>query len=91
MNICENTRLLKETLIPLSQAGGFYPIKSSRPSVERHIRTGIKGVRLETVCIAGRRFTSTEAIDRFHQAINNANQAECYDKPQPMLESQKQV
>jgi len=35
-------------------------------------RRGVRGVRLETIMIGGRRCTSIEALNRFYQAVSQA-------------------
>ena len=57
--------VLNETLIGLGEACKCFPMPCSRPTLERFLRRGSKGVLLESVLIGGRRFTSKEAIDRF--------------------------
>lgn len=57
--------ILGESLIDLTEATTRLPIKCSRATIERWVRCGVRGVRLETVLIGHRRFTSTEAIRRF--------------------------
>lgn len=60
-----------ETLLTLQEAADSLPAIGGR---KPHWRTvygwhwkGLRGVRLETVVVAGRRLTSREAIDRFIQ------------------------
>lgn len=62
--------LLNETLTTIQTAGDSFPYPVGRKAVERYFRHGIRGVRLETVLIGNRRFTSTEAIERFLRATN---------------------
>ena len=65
----ENPDLLTQDLIPMSKAGKKFPVPVGRSTVERWARIGVTcggyRVRLETVRIGGKRFTSTEAIIRF--------------------------
>ena len=58
--------LSRETLIPLTQAAKLIPGCGVHISTLHRWRLrGIRGVRLETILIGGKRFTSVEAIDRF--------------------------
>jgi hypothetical protein len=60
-----------EILIPFGQAPRHYP--GYRPHIStchRHRLRGVGGIRLETVRIGGRRFTSVEAIRRFVERVN---------------------
>ena len=59
-----------EQMRPISRASADIP---GRPHVSTLIRwsaRGIRGIRLETVIVGGRRFTSLEAIHRFLEALN---------------------
>jgi len=58
-------RLEELPLLTLSQAAKRWPTKISRASLERYIRSGIRGTYLETILIAGQRMTSEAAIRRF--------------------------
>jgi len=67
-----------ETLLTLQDAAAELPAPDGKPV---HWRTlygwwwkGLRGVCLETILIANRRFTSREALDRFLEAINAARQ-----------------
>jgi Protein of unknown function (DUF1580) len=60
----------KESLIRLAQAAQELPGRPHLSTVVRWSLRGIKGVRLETVVVGGRRFTSREAIRRFHASLN---------------------
>lgn len=57
--------ILSETVIELTKATKEFPIPCSRPTLERWMRKGCRGIRLETVKIGGKRYTSKEAIQRF--------------------------
>ena len=60
-----------ETIITLGEGcRAFPPNGISDATMARWIQKGIKGVRLETLLIGGRRVTSREAIARFIAAQN---------------------
>ena len=52
-----------ETVVPLSKSG--IPGSPSLPTLWRWRRKGVKGVKLETVSIGTRVYTSREAVARF--------------------------
>ncbi|MBL8793364.1 MAG: DUF1580 domain-containing protein [Planctomycetia bacterium] len=59
-----------EQLRSLIDATQFVPGQPHVSTLVRWWRLGIQGVKLETVLVGGRRFTSLEAIDRFIQRRN---------------------
>jgi hypothetical protein len=63
--IFDSPALLEESLVPLTEACGYFPVKCSRTSIERWARKGSRGATLETILLGGRRYTSREAIKRF--------------------------
>lgn len=55
-----------ETLITLTQAANRVPGEKVHPmTVRRWHRVGVRGIKLETVVVAGRRWTSHAALFRF--------------------------
>ena len=64
-----------ETIITLGEAcRAFPPNGISDATMARWIQKGVKGVKLETLLIGGRRVTSKEAICRFIQTQNAEEQ-----------------
>lgn len=61
-----------ERLISLTEAAKVLPGRPHISSIFRWISTGAKGIKLETIVCAGRRFTSLEAIERFIAATTAA-------------------
>lgn len=64
-----------ENLLTIGQAAKSQPNRRGTRGVHiatvwRWIVSGCRGQKLETVLIGGIRFTSREAIERFHAAIN---------------------
>ena len=60
-----------ETIITLGEGcRAFPPNGISDATMARWIQKGVKGVKLETLLIGGRRVTSREAISRFIVAQN---------------------
>ncbi len=54
-----------ETLVPINAAPLHIPTRPHVATVWRWIQRGVRGVKLDTVLIGGKRYTSTEAIARF--------------------------
>lgn len=56
-----------ETLVPISSAATMIPCHPppSRATIWRWMLTGVRGRKLESIHIGGRRFTSEQAIARF--------------------------
>ena len=63
--ILDSPEILDETLLTLTEACRYFPVRCSRPAVERWIRQGSRGVVLESALVCGKRYTSKQAIDRF--------------------------
>jgi hypothetical protein len=65
-----------EELLTLAQAARRYRPPGSRPrapsTTYRWHKKGISGIRLETICIGGTRYTSAEALRRFFDAVTLA-------------------
>ncbi len=64
--------LLSETLVSPSQASHHVPGRAHVCTIWRWMTKGCRGVRLESLVRAGRRFTSIEAIERFVLATTAA-------------------
>ncbi len=61
-----------EHLLTLTQAAKALPGRPNITTLWRWRNRGVRGVRLETVLVGGKRFTSREALTRFHDAVNAA-------------------
>jgi len=72
--ICESVALLEEKLISMKEACESFPVPVSRSSIEKMIRRGTRGVRLETIFLCNKRYTSREAIRRFIERIQNTDE-----------------
>ena len=57
--------LSTETVFPVTEAPKHIPGRPSQASVWRWVLHGVGGVKLESILIGGKRFTSAEAIQRF--------------------------
>jgi hypothetical protein len=63
--------LLKETLVPLGTAGRHVPLTPHRNTLYRWAIHGVDGIRLETLRIGKRRYTTLEALGRFLGRLNS--------------------
>lgn len=68
--------LLTETLVSPAKATHHAPGRPHISTIWRWMTKGSRGVFLESVVCAGRRYTSVEAIDRFIAATNAAANGE---------------
>ena len=57
--------LEQETLVPVSKIPNHVPGRPHLATCWRWIQRGCRGVKLETVLVGGRRFTSTLALQTF--------------------------
>lgn len=63
---------LDDQLLTLSQAAKLLPGKPHVSTLWRWVQHGCRGIKLESLVLAGRRFTSREALDRFAAATTAA-------------------
>ena len=61
-----------ESVIPFGCSSEYLPGRPHLATLHRWRVRGIRGVRLETLLIGGRRFTSLEALRRFTSAVTAA-------------------
>jgi len=59
-----------ETLIPFQEAGRRIPGNPSVCALHRWRLSGVRGAKLETLLVGGKRFVSAESIARFIAAQN---------------------
>ncbi len=64
----------KEMLRTLAQAAHSLPGRVAPSTTWRWHRKGVRGIRLETVVIGGKRYTSEEALTRFAAALTAASE-----------------
>jgi hypothetical protein len=67
--------LLDEELHLLAKAGELLAFRLHRATPIRWADRGVRGFRLETVTIGGRRYTSREALARFIARLNGPRSA----------------
>lgn len=63
---------LSEKLLTLSEARARLPGRPDMSTLWRWYQRGVRGVRLETVVVGARRYTSAEALERFLSASTAA-------------------
>ena len=64
---------LNESLISFAEAAKRLPGRPHVNSLHRWRLRGVRGVRLESVLIGGKRFTSVEALQRFAQGCTETS------------------
>ncbi len=74
-----------ETLVQFTHAPKHIPGRPHIATVHRWRLRGARGVKLESILVGGKRFTSTEAIERFIEATTAAADGE----PVPRTETSK--
>jgi hypothetical protein len=60
-----------ERLILLSAAAAYIPGRPHSSTLFRWWRDGSRGIKLESLLVGGRRYTSVEAIERFIQRLSS--------------------
>lgn len=68
--------LSQETLLTFPQAAATLPGRPHVSTLHRWRLRGVRGVKLETCLIGGRRYTSQEALERFSAATTAAANGE---------------
>lgn len=54
-----------DSLLTISQAAKSLPMRPNVSTVWRWVQRGVRGVKLDTVLVGGRRYTSKEALQSF--------------------------
>lgn len=65
-----------EDLLSINEAAREAPGRPHIATVWRWINRGVRGIKLETVMIGGRRFTSREALEQFFARLTAASAGE---------------
>jgi hypothetical protein len=60
----------RDKTLSLRQAAELLPGKPNRSTMHRWAHHGVRGVRLATILIGGRRYTTREAIEQFVAALS---------------------
>jgi hypothetical protein len=86
-----------ESLISFQEATQHAPGEPHISTLHRWRLRGIRGVRLETCLIGGKRFTTKEALDRFFESVttvaegNRTNQKTISERRQKQIDSAEQA
>jgi hypothetical protein len=64
--------MLNEQLLSLSEAARSQPVRRNVSTLWRWVQRGVRGVRLQTILVGGRRYTSREALERFSMEVTAA-------------------
>ena len=67
-----SVNLRSERILSLLKAAKSLPDRPHISTLCRWWRRGVRGVKLETITIGGRRYTSAEALERFSAATTAA-------------------
>lgn len=54
-----------EVPIPIKSAPSYFPVRKAQSTTWRYVLKGVRGRKLESAMIGGRRYTTREAIARF--------------------------
>ena len=81
----------RESLIPFQKASEHVAGKPHISTLHRWRLRGVRGVKLETVLIGGRRFTSDEALSRFFARTTAAADGRVPDKPQSRTHRKREI
>lgn len=72
--------LANETSIAVGDTPAVCPGKPHKSTVWRWVLKGVRGIRLETIVVGGKRYTTIEAIERFIAATT----AKANGEPTPL-------
>ena len=72
-----------ESLISINEAPSHIPTRPHVATVWRWIQRGVRGVKLETALIGGKRYTSQEAIQRFIEGTTAASSGQPVKRATP--------
>lgn len=81
-----NQGIADENLFALNEVPGRLPKRISLQTVYRWATKGVNGIVLESIRVGGRKFTSSEAIQRFLRASNPVPQPRGAARPSPARE-----
>lgn len=82
--------ILTEKPIPIGEAPKHIPGRPHAATVWRWYQHGVRGVKLETYLVGGKRFTSAGAIQRFIRQSTEAQDGPAINRA-PSRQRQKQI
>ncbi len=63
----------REHSLTLRQAAAMLPGNPNRSTMHRWAHHGVRGVRLATILVGGRRYTTRDAIEKFITALSSGD------------------
>jgi hypothetical protein len=78
-----------DELLTFKQAVALIPGRPHFFTIHRWAREGVRGHRLETVRIAGQRYTTREALNRFFQATADTTAGNSQPAPRKLRRAAK--
>ena len=75
--------------LPLHKVAALYDVHVC--TVHRWRLRGVKGIKLETTRVGGRRYTTAEWLDRFHAAVTAAADGDPSPPPESDTSRQKRL
>ena len=69
-----------ESLLPINQVPKALPEPPHVATVWRWIQRGVRGIKLETVLVGGKRYTSAEKLQAFVVESGSASMGQCLGK-----------
>ena len=82
---------LNDELLTLAEAARMLPRRPNLCTLWRWASKGIKGIRLETVSVGGRRYTTRTALADFFRRTSEAGDCESPTTPRTSAQRQRAV
>ncbi len=82
--------ILNEAVVSLTEAARILPTRPHCSTIWRWYRRGVRGIRLETAVLGGKRYTSKEAIQRFVERTTEAHDRGGAAPSKPIHETMRQ-
>ncbi len=79
-----------ESVVSLTEAARILPTRPHASTMWRWYKRGVRGIRLETVVIGGKRYTSREALQRFIDRTTEAHDGGAAAPAKPIHETLRQ-
>lgn len=82
--------ILNEDVVSLNDAAKILPNRPHVSTMWRWYKRGVRGIRLETAVLGGKRYTSKEAIQRFVERTTEAHDRGGAAPTKPINETMRQ-
>lgn len=83
--------MIDESLMTLAEAARSLPHKPHVATLYRWMSRGVRGIRLRTILVGGRRYTSREALNEFIEATSQVGRQQTEIAPLPFSAPKKVV